>query len=309
MNRFVTHLLNASTLATTSNMAAKLYQKLDIARKEIRLVRLDPAPSYEDRLIGKLLTVSLLEKPQFRALSYVCGNAEDTKCLTLSETEVPIYKNLDRALRHVRSTQDPLTLWIDQLSIHQTDLEERSQQVRLMSDIYDMAFEVLAHLDSSSDSAPRERKHVDSVAETVKTLGRLGEDEHYNGPIEMRNTWSDLLRFFRNSYWFRMWTSQELILAKKVIFYYEKYPIAGDVVDAFLSCGILAIWATRGAAEETMTAVNLTDSAICGCDTSIFVGKGKAGGQTKKDKPLACSIYWAAFATDSPPSFMTKYLP
>ncbi|OAL30797.1 hypothetical protein AYO22_01417 [Fonsecaea multimorphosa] len=214
-------------------MDSSLYCHLNTEAKQIRLFHLEPAASYEDDLVGNLSTVSLLDNPQFQALSYVCGDAKNLKPMRLSGTDVSIYKNLDRALRHVRSEEVALTLWVDQLSIHQANLEERSQQVRLMSDIYNAALEVLVCIDSKSDTLPEEHKHVLGVVETVNTLGRLHRDEHYQRPIDLRGTWSDLLRFFKNGYWFRMWTTQELILAKKVTFYYDKYPISGETVDAF----------------------------------------------------------------------------
>jgi hypothetical protein len=50
--------------------------------------------------------------------------------------ELRITVNLELALRYLRLSHGPRTLWVDAICIDQNNIDERNQQVRLMKDIY-----------------------------------------------------------------------------------------------------------------------------------------------------------------------------
>ena len=97
--------------------------------------------------------VSLDKEPSYEALSYAWASREGAHAITLSNaSSLPLTENLARALRRLRKRDQVRDLWIDQLCINQSDLEERSQQVSLMGQIYRQARNVLVWLGDFDES-------------------------------------------------------------------------------------------------------------------------------------------------------------
>ncbi|KAJ4138561.1 hypothetical protein NW768_002404 [Fusarium equiseti] len=93
-------------------------------------------------------------QPVYEALSYTWGLEIATSPLSVEAigdgTEpshrgsLCIGKNLDEALRHLRYPHSSRTMWIDALSIDQSDIEERNHEVKRMGDIFRLATRVVA---------------------------------------------------------------------------------------------------------------------------------------------------------------------
>lgn len=78
-------------------------------------------------------------EPEFEALSYTWGSMEDPSAVLVGRTgssTVQITRNLAVALPYLRNENEPRMLWIDAICVDQQNLEERSQQVQRMADIY-----------------------------------------------------------------------------------------------------------------------------------------------------------------------------
>ena len=104
---------------------APLYDKLDLSRKEIRLVELE----CWDGNVSKPIRCSLIKSNMdnndspYEALSYVWGDSRDTVPLTINGHTLHITRNLDNALRNLRQTKnlkaaasassDPVSLALD----------------------------------------------------------------------------------------------------------------------------------------------------------------------------------------------------
>ncbi|PMD42668.1 hypothetical protein L207DRAFT_553664 [Hyaloscypha variabilis F] len=118
-----------------------VYKPLD--DHEIRVFVLQPGHNSEP-LCGHLQHTNLSWKqyPGYDALSYVWGHPSNTSVLTIDGHESSITKNLEYALRHLRSEVEPITLWIDAVCINQSDVAERNSQVRRMGLIYELAKKV-----------------------------------------------------------------------------------------------------------------------------------------------------------------------
>jgi hypothetical protein len=85
----------------------------------------------------KLIHVTLDKAPPYEALSYVWGSLEREQKILLGTREMAITENLYTALPHlIRHTN---LLWMDQICINQDDNDEKSNQVLLMSKIYEKA--------------------------------------------------------------------------------------------------------------------------------------------------------------------------
>src|SRR5947209_18101723 len=100
---------------------------LDLAEGQIRLLLLRGG-SGSDEVDCDLLIVSLDDQIEYEALSYVWGDARDTKPIRLCGQPFHVTVNLEPALRNLRQTDRPCILWVDALCINQRNVFERNKQ-------------------------------------------------------------------------------------------------------------------------------------------------------------------------------------
>lgn len=104
------------------------------------------------RLENEELGETAVMAAPYEAVSYVWGTG--TRCSELRCNEgdddgggiLPLTQSIDDALERLRLVDRPRRLWADQICINQEDVGERSQQVRLMNEIYRGAERVLVWL-------------------------------------------------------------------------------------------------------------------------------------------------------------------
>ncbi|KAI0528500.1 heterokaryon incompatibility protein-domain-containing protein [Xylaria digitata] len=104
-------------------------------------------PNFQAREIGK---TSLI--PEFLALSYCWGEIKEFTELEIATSQssdesgimrsLSLSKNVVAAIKRLRTPDKPLVIWIDAVCINQQDTDERSEQVAIMSSIYNSAAEV-----------------------------------------------------------------------------------------------------------------------------------------------------------------------
>ncbi|RYC78789.1 hypothetical protein BFJ63_vAg18338 [Fusarium oxysporum f. sp. narcissi] len=107
----------------------------------------------------RIYSTSLDSSPYFQAVSYVWGPNVRTTAVRVQTNHKPkeIQSDLEFSVLHVTSSvgeilnrfRSPLglvTLWIDQICIDQSNNTEKSDQVRMMSEIYSRASQVLIWL-------------------------------------------------------------------------------------------------------------------------------------------------------------------
>lgn len=175
---------------------------------------------------------SVCNTSPYEALSYVWGPPEPSEHVWVrpdhgqrdSRASLRIGPSLAGAMRHFRQRHNPRILWIDMLCINQSDLTERSAQVKRMVQIYPLASRVLIWLgDESIDS-----KHA---IETLTYFSRqvvFFKDNwrgHAPGAVQRHwiftsvvpsysaTTWSALEAFFSRPWFSRIWVLQEARLA------------------------------------------------------------------------------------------------
>jgi len=156
---------NFCTPANKKFYAAKPYTKLNQALKEFRLLRVFPRrpcwQHYESRPSWDVHHANGLDRSQpliaceiektslsrigdnYVTLSYCAGDPKKTAIILVDGLLFNAFANLehamDRLLDHWSSVHhegEPLLLWADQISINQSDKDERSEQVQIMRDIY-----------------------------------------------------------------------------------------------------------------------------------------------------------------------------
>ncbi|KXJ90047.1 heterokaryon incompatibility protein-domain-containing protein [Microdochium bolleyi] len=134
------------------------YGSLDSERSQIRLLKVEPtlASPPEDPLDTAFFdetpvrcsieVVSLDDNPDFIALSYVWGDANQMAPIEIDGIEVSVTINLRRALVLHSSRQHKHRIWADAVCINQANLGEKSSQIGLMSRIYKQAVSVFCWL-------------------------------------------------------------------------------------------------------------------------------------------------------------------
>ncbi|VBB81560.1 Putative protein of unknown function [Podospora comata] len=122
----------------------------------VRLLTIFPEEDYMAPLRGEIRSVDLRTNPTYDALSYTWADEEGETAKTshislVFSAKRGIYRqlgighNCELAMRRLRRKGKSRTVWIDAVCINQADLEERSQQVKLMSRIFVSARQVVVY--------------------------------------------------------------------------------------------------------------------------------------------------------------------
>jgi hypothetical protein len=153
-------------------MAPYIYSPLNRETSDIRLLTLLPGEGSTPISID-IETARLTEdeKPDYEALSYVWGSMENLSDVVVGSSEnatLPITQNLATALPYLRLEDRPRVLWIDAICIDQQNLDERSHQVRRMSDIYTMATRVVVWLGPEGDNSTLALSTMDFLGSQIE---------------------------------------------------------------------------------------------------------------------------------------------
>lgn len=130
----------------------------------IRILTIWPNSDRSVPLEGSLRIEKIFSRPQYNAISYYWGNANELesvlirgsdKGLPTASFKVPVTRCLAEALRQFRATateaKEPLLVWTDALCVNQQDAGERSHQVDIMSSIFALATSVWIWLGESDE--------------------------------------------------------------------------------------------------------------------------------------------------------------
>ncbi|KAI1760776.1 HET-domain-containing protein [Hypoxylon sp. FL1150] len=192
------------------------YSELDSNLQEIRVLIL--SPGNVDEPLGVSVSIQSLDSdPIYNALSYVWGDPESARnpenIIGVDGCDFPVTTNLLAALRSLRppaGATGSIALWVDAICINQADLDERSQQVSMMRDIYASAKRVIIWIGEEDDE----------TNPVFDTLPLLATRTHHRGGEEDKDAMRLCSRFFNGLVdqrpWFsRVWIIQELAMAKQ----------------------------------------------------------------------------------------------
>lgn len=249
-----------------------IYRPLDSGSQEIRLLRLQPAPSFDAKIQGMLSYTSLHSPCEYEALSYRWGAVDFNAEIELEGQPFRITHNLEEALRHLRDETNERTIWVDAICINQYDTEERNHQVTLMKKIYTQCTTDLAWLGPDPGSEAHEQARASPAGdsnspktssliqgmELMKKMGEKDEDtlEDLNRDWEewqeevygsrsrvkkdgrlvlLHKSQSVLDAVFRHPpLWSRIWVMQELSCAPRVVLVAGRSTLDWDIVANFL---------------------------------------------------------------------------
>jgi hypothetical protein len=147
------------------------------------------------------------------------SSRKDSMLDTLSITH-----NLSVALRHLRLSQSPRTLWVDAICINQHDYAERSMQVTRMAQIYKLAHKVVIWLRPESKDSGLSLATLDHLGTQVECMtsgyslrSPMATQKRWfhrscNLP-HSTETWDAILHLIELPWFDRLWVCQEAQLA------------------------------------------------------------------------------------------------
>lgn len=197
--------------------------------QSVRLVTI--YPGREGEPLQCSLKETHLDKPlSYIALSYTWGDEADLTPILCHGKELRITRNLEAALLRQRHVDQSSTLWVDSICINQADLAERSQQVKLMGQVYLKAAFVLIWLGEQDEETEMAYECAQLVHQKIFQPGKrltgnkkfLYELRKLKDPCEffgLPRPMSDEFKAIKNLLhrpWFdRAWVYQESTLARK----------------------------------------------------------------------------------------------
>lgn len=163
-------------------MALFRYTPLSNPNSDIRLIDIVYGRP-DEILICQMRTTYSEISTKYQALSYTWGDATRKVPIKLNGGDFFITKNLENALRQLRTREKYFSvlqtpLWIDAICINQEDSNERDAQVRRMKSIYEQAEQVVIWLgkyNEPTDQAFRpelRRWEIDGVQQNSEDLAR-----------------------------------------------------------------------------------------------------------------------------------------
>jgi hypothetical protein len=181
--------------------------------------------------------INLDDNVQYKCLSYTwdggkydqVGEEWSTSHITvlLDGRPLLIRQNLHDALTHLRLLQIHGPIWIDAICINQAEVAERNSQVSQMSRIYENAQEVIVWLGKEEAYSAFAIKSMQRLKFAMEHTFMELQSPAISPPWisdfhECQFTDNELVAmidFFVSYRWFsRIWTVQELILARKLVF-------------------------------------------------------------------------------------------
>jgi hypothetical protein len=182
--------------------------------------------------------VTSLDEPQdFEALSYAWGDPHAVIPIVLNDKKVLVTKNLHCALWNLRRDNEERAIWIDTLSINQSDDDERASQVAQMREVYSLASTVLVFLGETWEGCDAAMDLVEVMGTDTSIYLKTSMQKHVT--VRGMHWDSETLRaslanFLSLPWFFRTWTVQEYVLAQLVVIQCGRRLMDGDHMRGFV---------------------------------------------------------------------------
>jgi len=233
------------------------YWKLQ-ERGWFRLLSVEPSPDPQYRISCSLLHQSIKESQDYEALSYTWGTDKAIAPILVDSGVLFVRYNLYWALRSLRLPTKRRLLWVDALCINQADATERNNQVSQMADIYSGAKEVFVWLGEGNEYTDRGMDFLGEISAYAKSIAdRVLKEE--SDRHQMYKEWIDLFHsaharhdsdecfagiaaVFLRDWWTRVWTVQEITLARAAKVQVGKKSLPWECFEIFSNlCTVYAV--------------------------------------------------------------------
>lgn len=241
----------------------------------------------------------LLDKPAYEVLSYRWGDPAHRASVTVDNAETFVTPNLHAALIRLRRQDQKRTIWINQLCIDQSNIEERISQVHLMRDIYSNCTKCVIWLDEI-DPEVVPRADAESIVDVLSWMAKgslptppcIASASAFQGPIKALGS----IGVDKRPWWCRIWTVKEAILPAKKLLVWGPLSITWELLTlcthAWLSAGTpnpaiaqLRNLVSRGASEVWSDACKVFDLLFCNVPW-INTARGR------REPPLKPAMKW-----------------
>ncbi|KAK3936849.1 heterokaryon incompatibility protein-domain-containing protein [Diplogelasinospora grovesii] len=201
--------------------------------RQIRLLFVEPHDYHgpDSSLLRVKLVEENLDTAVFDALSYVWGDQANKVYINCDGKSHNIGQNLHAALIEYRRRGQPgRGLWADAICINQGDRREKTEQVRMMRDIYSAADRTIIWL------GPLEAGDIEAIQLAELAYKKCPEDLRYEEegtrhdlPLfncsdrglpevfrghDIHPTWRSLFKILLHPWFSRIWIVQELLLSR-----------------------------------------------------------------------------------------------
>lgn len=122
--------------ASTNDVFA--HTPLPDSMTHIRLLRILQG-GFDQRVVCKLSYWPVDEAPSHHTISYTWGDPAQTTTITINDRQMTVRQNREYALQQTYTAEKSHYIWIDAICIDQDTIQERSDQVALMGQIYKKA--------------------------------------------------------------------------------------------------------------------------------------------------------------------------
>ena len=166
--------------------------------RDIRVIDIEPADDFNAPFCCSLRVISLDNEDKYQALSYAWGCLNNTETILCDGKSLTVTEDLQIALRRIREKIAPRdifsrTIWIDAISIDQSNGSEKSKQVAMMGDIFKRSQRLIVWLgDADTDE-------VDGIRIAVQ-----GKPESPQATVA-------LIKVAQRSWFQRRWVIQEVV--------------------------------------------------------------------------------------------------
>ncbi|MCJ1234855.1 hypothetical protein MMC14_002818 [Varicellaria rhodocarpa] len=225
------------------------YQRLP-SHESIRLLHLHPGIG-NSPIEATLSTCSLTNLPSYEALSYCWGVRSGSSILCNSHS-MKIQETLFHALSVLRRPDAERTLWVDAICIDQNDNDERTNQVRLMRQIYQYSTRVIVWLGEHTQDSEQGIDLILSIQKLAESDDKMSAFAQALAPDDLpklnlpsvdSGEWGSLDNIFWRPWFTRIWIIQELAVSN----------------DALVICGDRCLtWADLAGAAQFLMQHSLT---------------------------------------------------
>ncbi|CAN9174750.1 unnamed protein product [Alternaria sp. RS040] len=298
-----------------------VHEPVNRLSQEIRLICIIPEADGPIKCKLKRVNLHSNQTPEYRALSYTWGASDPVQKIAVNNQSFLVRQNLYDFLKAFRARlyrfkdcgdykSEMQWLWIDQICIDQSVVDERNHQVEMMSDIYRRASYVYVWLGKSD-------KCIELAMRTIKTgfrnyydhdpatnrpgnrrqLSRDKVADQDNKPISASGDESSrselsgpaLQRFFESPYWLRLWIVQEIMLARYIRIICGETLLSWEELRRFCSSGVKRLY-PEAALVVPPQVIWLTRHALSGKEftyPSLLHAFGTSGCENPRDKVYA----------------------
>ncbi|KAI7783809.1 hypothetical protein LA080_011282 [Diaporthe eres] len=172
----------------------------------IRLLRIFSSDSGKNHY--ELVTFHSPEHPLYKAISYVWGDPESSRYVSIVQgrrqgwLKVPV--NLHVALETLRDETEDVLVWADSVCINQEDNGEKNQQLPRIPAIYGNAAQVVVWLGVEMDDSIYAQELLHGIA-------------HAEVQLDPDVDLSAVVSLFDRDSWSRLWVVQELLHATDIV--------------------------------------------------------------------------------------------